>query len=145
IAALVTRIGAAERAESKRRQQLAFHCLHYRTRAFRREHGVMQAHGEDLVRANRWIRWTSIDHVVEAVTVFVPEKTIKGPYDERCHVGIASATLLITESLRQDLHDLQRVIPERLDFDRFADARCHHPVSDLGVHPGQLYSGGSRV
>ena len=35
----------------------------------------------------------------------------------------------------------ERVVPERIDLDRLADARRDHPVADLGIHPGQLHAG----
>ncbi len=40
--------------------------------------------------------------------------------------------------------DLERVQPQRLDLDRLADPGRHHPVADLGVHPGQLHAGHAR-
>jgi hypothetical protein len=35
----------------------------------------------------------------------------------------------------------QRVHPQRLHLHRLADARRHHPVAHLGVHPGELHAG----
>ena len=32
----------------------------------------------------------------------------------------------------------QRIEPQRLNLDRLTGARCHDPVTDFGVHPGQL-------
>ena len=37
----------------------------------------------------------------------------------------------------------QRVVPQRVDLDRLAAPRRHHPVVDLGVHPGQLVALGA--
>jgi hypothetical protein len=37
-------------------------------------------------------------------------------------------------------HDRQGVVPKRVDLDRLADARRHHPIADLGVHPGELHA-----
>ena len=37
----------------------------------------------------------------------------------------------------------QGVVPERVDLDRLAAARRHHPVADLGVHPGELVAFGA--
>ena len=36
------------------------------------------------------------------------------------------------------LHDLQRIIPERIDLHRFSVARGGNPVTDTHVHPGDL-------
>jgi hypothetical protein len=38
----------------------------------------------------------------------------------------------------------QRIEPERLDFDGFADARSDHVVADLRVHPGELQARSAR-
>ena len=35
-------------------------------------------------------------------------------------------------------HAHQRVMPQRVDLHRLAPARRHHPVADLGIHPGEL-------
>ena len=32
----------------------------------------------------------------------------------------------------------KRVIPKRVDLDRFSAPRCHHPIAHLRVHPGEL-------
>ncbi len=39
----------------------------------------------------------------------------------------------------------QRVDPERLHFDRLANARGHDPVADLRIHPRQLHAWHSRA
>ena len=36
------------------------------------------------------------------------------------------------------LEQAQRVVPERIDLHGLAAPRRHHPVADLGVHPGEL-------
>jgi hypothetical protein len=37
--------------------------------------------------------------------------------------------------------EAQAAQPKRVDLDRLADPRGHHPVPDLGIHPGQLHPG----
>jgi hypothetical protein len=37
------------------------------------------------------------------------------------------------------------VVPERIDFDGFANARRHHPIAHLRIHPGQLHAGNSGL
>src|SRR5439155_4522666 len=32
----------------------------------------------------------------------------------------------------------QRVVPERIDLHRLAATRRHHPITDFGIHPGEL-------
>jgi hypothetical protein len=39
-----------------------------------------------------------------------------------------------TQPIRQQA---ERVVPERIDLDRLAAARSHHPIADLRIHPGQ--------
>ena len=39
----------------------------------------------------------------------------------------------------------QGVVPQGVDLDRLAAPRGHHPVADLGVHPGQLHAGLPRA
>ena len=43
------------------------------------------------------------------------------------------------------LHDLQRIIPERIDLHRFSVARGGNPVTDTHVHPGDLVKSASGV
>ena len=41
-------------------------------------------------------------------------------------------------SRSQPCEQAERVVEERVDLDRLPPARRHHPVADLGVHPGEL-------
>jgi len=47
---------------------------------------------------------------------------------------IGFGVLRIAQPIRQQA---QRIVPERVDFDCLATARSHHPIADLGIHPGQ--------
>ncbi len=37
-------------------------------------------------------------------------------------------------------HTGQRVIPERIHFDRFPMPGSDHPITNFGIHPGELYA-----
>ena len=41
------------------------------------------------------------------------------------------------------LEQAERVVPERVDLDRLAAPRRHHPAVALGVHPGELVALGA--
>jgi hypothetical protein len=101
---------------------------------------VREAHCEDLVGADGWIGRTSIYHVVQATELFVPKKPVETPMRDRGHVAIAFSCSLIPEPEGQVFHNAQRVVPESLNFDRFAATRRYHPVADFGVHPRELDS-----
>src|SRR6476646_10810769 len=77
IGCTIASVGTIERAQADRRQQFLLHFFHYSQRALLRKHGVMQADGEDLVGANRPIRWTAIDDVIEAARVVIPECAVE--------------------------------------------------------------------
>ena len=42
--------------------------------------------------------------------------------------------LRFTQPIRQQA---QRVVPKRVDLDRLAAARGHHPIADFRIHPGE--------
>src|SRR5215471_3462929 len=54
---------------------------------------------------------------------------------------IAVGLVWSAEHLGEGRHRAQCVVPQRVDLDWLADARRHHPVAELGIHPGKLYSG----
>jgi len=69
--------GLSERSPNGRKQ-LALQCLHYHTRTLLGEHGMVQAHGQDLVGTDRGISAiASVDHVKEATPFFIPESRLK--------------------------------------------------------------------
>ena len=80
-----------------------------------------------------------IDDVVEVSTLREPE-----PIVERLADAIGALPVLGRRGVAffdgPAFHQTQRVVPERVDFDRFASPRRHHPVVDLGVHPRELIS-----
>ena len=52
----------------------------------------------------------------------------------------ALAPDFIAKARGEIFHDAQRVVPQRLNLHRLADARRHYPVADFGVHPGELHA-----
>src|SRR5215467_3487016 len=81
IGCTISTIGMIERAQAHRCQQFLLHFFNHSPCAILRKHGVMQADGKDLVRANRsiwWIAWwPDVDDVIEALRVFVPECAVE--------------------------------------------------------------------
>ena len=98
----------------------------------------MQAHGEDLVWTNGSIGRSTVDDVIEAPRVLVPENPVEGPAGKRRQAGIFLSPFPVAEARCEVFHDAQGVIPERLDLNRLSAARGHHPVANPGVHPGEL-------
>ena len=70
-----------------------------------------------------------VDDVVEVSPVLVPEALLERK---------ASADERRLEPVRDRASDPQRVQPQGLHLDRFADPWRDHPVPNLRVHPGQL-------
>src|ERR1051326_7293237 len=46
----------------------------------------------------------------------------------------------IFPAARELVGDPESIDPKGLNFYRFADTWCYHPITHLGVHPGQLHS-----
>jgi hypothetical protein len=100
---------------------------------------VWQANGQDLVWPDRAvIARRAVEHVVERTGVLIGKvrKTCVHPFGK-----VAVSLGRSVERLGESRHHAQCVVPQRIDLDRFADARRHHPVAELGVHPGELHSG----
>src|SRR5262249_5209350 len=103
-----------------------------------------QAQRQDLVRpARRIVPGFTVDDVVAIAPLRVPEALVEG--SARAGgvpgqlLGRAGVALLVFPSLEQ----LQGVVPERIDLDSLAAPGSHHPVTDLGVHPGELIAFGA--
>ena len=105
----------------------------------RRERGMRQANREDLVRPDRAvIAGRPVDHVVE------PAGPLVGETSETDARVFGEATVRIcrpAERLGKAGHDAHRIVPQRIDLDRLADARRHDPIADLGIHPAELHPG----
>src|SRR3954467_10745482 len=98
---------------------------------------------EDLIRTTRLIELprfaVAIDDVVEITACFKPEALVErsarltGASFETLGLPMLSG---LPEPARQQF---ERVIPERVNLDRFAPTRRDDPVAHFRVHPGELH------
>ncbi len=58
-----------------------------------------------------------------------------------CELHVAIGRLL--QQARECRKSVERVDPEGIDFDGFADARSDDPIAELGVHPSELDASGA--
>ena len=100
------------------------------------EDRVFERNRENLVRSKRRVvAVLAIDDVVEIAAGRVPEAAIEGSArlvgvgDELIGFGV----LRFAQLIRQQA---ECIVPERVNLDRFAAARGHHPIADFGIHPG---------
>src|SRR5262245_60602992 len=96
---------------------------------------VRKAHGKYLVGPDAGIfAIGSVDHVVQTLAVWAHEarKALFGG------VGGSTEAIGLSQNFCERAHDAQGVVPQRIDFDRLADAWRHNPVTNLGIHPGEL-------
>src|SRR6185503_12873117 len=91
--------------------------------------------GKDLIRPQRGVvhagPMVTVDDIEQAIAFLVPEPLLEPgarPYER------------LGPALGPRAGDVQRVQPQRLDLDRLPDARRHHPIADLRIHPGELYA-----
>ena len=102
------------------------------------ERTMRQADGKDLVRTDAVVvAIRSVDHVVQALSVGPHEPCEAGP----CDGGLGRERVRLAQHRGEFRHDAQRIVPQRVDLHRLADARRHHPIAHLGVHPGELHAG----
>src|SRR5262249_52687886 len=130
----VGRVVGRERAQTNRSPELLLDEVDDSARPFSfGEREGEPAHRVDLIRANGLIRGArhviAIDDVIEALFLFVPEALGEG---DRSLCGE------IVPAKGEGGCETQRVDPERLDLDGFANARSDDPVADLRVHPSDL-------
>ena len=71
----------------------------------------------------------------------VPESRREASGDSGCHGLIVRSGMPVFEDLGPSCHLGQGVVPQRVDFDGFANPWGDHPVPHLGVHPRELHSG----
>src|SRR6516165_1639949 len=99
---------------------------------------MRQAHSEYLVRAHRRVAALTIDHIVEAASVIVPELPIEGFGGSLRQLRAALRGRGVLEPIRELSHHAQSIKPERLNFDCLAAPRSHDVVSYFRIHPGKL-------
>ena len=78
-----------------------------------------------------------VDNVEEIAFVGVPESPVERALGMRCPVAVfdrRSVAVLVGPLF----HQLQRVVPQRVDLHRLAAPRRDDPVVDLRVHPREL-------
>ena len=96
---------------------------------------MRQTDGEDLVGAHAGIiARGAVEHVEQAACA--PAEARKARAHLRGQPLITLRRLL--QLAGKARHDAQGVVPQGVDLDRFAAARCHHPLAHPGVHPGEL-------
>ncbi len=105
---------------------------------------VRQGGSHKLVWTQRIIAavW-AIDHVVEIAAVRVPKaleagRGVLGQRVKRLWLGYTQVGV-------QPVEHTQRVDPQGIDLHWFPDARGHHPIAHLGIHPGELHSCLTRI
>src|SRR5262245_5148414 len=90
---------------------------------------------EDLIRAEAVVVDTDlvidVDDVEQEPALVVPEALYERGLCVRRERGPSS---------RPTPRDAQRVDPQRLHFDRLANARRHDPIADLRIHPRELHT-----
>ena len=52
-------------------------------------------------------------------------------------MGCQPVGVLVLRVAQPIREQAKRVVPERVDLDRLAAARGHHPITDFRIHPGQ--------
>jgi len=73
--------------------------------------------------------------------LLAPEAGDERPAHAPGLAGEPGRGLVLAEQQCPRGHALERKVPQCIDLDRLADARCHYPVATFGVHPGQLNVG----
>ena len=143
-AGITTAIGGVartQRAQAKRCPQLTQADIDDRAALRRGQQWVTEGNGKDLIRTQAGVILSigRVDDVVEIAAGCIPETPI-----ELLGVGIRAVAVVtrhcrFVETLSEAGHDAQRMLPQRIDLDRLADARRDDLGADLGVHPGQLH------
>ena len=101
--------------------------------------GVVETDGEDLIGTARGIvALVPIDDIVEITASGVPKAPVEREPGFVGMLGEGASRLRALFLAEPTFQEPQRVVPERVDLHRFAAPRRHHPVADLGVHPGKL-------
>src|SRR5581483_6161338 len=86
VAATIVGIGRRKATQSVGSQKMLLHGVDDLPGAFGAQHGMGQAHGQNLVGADTWIGWSAIHDVMQAAELLVPQQAIETPLGERGHV-----------------------------------------------------------
>src|SRR5271169_6777374 len=98
---------------------------------------MLECDRKDLVRPESSIvAVLAIDDIVQIAARRMPKAAIEG-IARLVRIGcefLGFGVLCFTQPIRQQA---ERVVPERVDLDRLAAARGHHPIADFRIHPGE--------
>ena len=110
--------------------------------ALGRERALAERDHEDLVRPEFVIVCVGrVDDVIAVSGALIPE-TIESSFHARGELVPRLGRL--PQPLCEAGHRAERVVPERVDLDRLASPWRDDPVTNLGVHPGELDAGLAR-
>ena len=137
---LVIRVLRRKRTQAKRREQFALHDIHDGGPSRRREHGMIERDGEDLIGPAGGIvaAFKGVDHIKEVTAFFKPEAFVKRLLRA---IGVFRVTLghfVLAHFTQPTFQKLERIKPERVNFHRFPAPRRDDPLAHLRVHPGEL-------
>ena len=147
VAADVGRIGGRQAAQTVRGPEPAAAHVDHGFGLGVHQQGERQGYREDLIGSEsvvataavgRRLALRAVDHVVEVAACGVPEPPTEAVGGLFGRGAVAGAGLRRAETMGQVGQHAQGIVPQGVDFDRFADARRDHPVAHLGVHPGEL-------
>ncbi len=95
---------------------------------------------KQLVGAAGWIvaAGRAVHNVVEVTALCVPESGVEGVTGLIGMTGDPSRFVFPIRLVKPVFENAKRVVPERVDLDRFSAPRRDHPAVDLRVHPGEL-------
>jgi hypothetical protein len=112
------------------------------SRERRRNHRMVKADGEELVRPDRTVAPCAVDAVDEAGSRLVREEPEKGRAAAFRPPCISFRRIFVSEDRREDAHRAERVEPQRLNLDGLAFARHDGPAVDSRVHPRERLARG---
>src|SRR5690349_1994597 len=139
VTSLVSGFTLRKTAKAVRSEQAARASIHDRFLLLWGKRTLRQRHCEDLIRPQRGVvaGVRVINHVVATRTCVVPE-FCKAFLDRLGH--FLDRLRGLSSDVRKLGYGLQCVVPKRVHFHGFADARCDNAIPNLRVHPGKLNS-----
>src|SRR5262249_44865060 len=95
---------------------------------------------ENLIWTDGWVWGSTICNVIQASSLFIPEQAIETPAGHSRHVAVTLRASFVSKLLSEVLHDAERVVPKRLDFNGLSSSGGDYPITDLRIHPRELDS-----
>ena len=140
-AAIVRMIGGTagrKRTQAKRGEKLVPAYSHDVLLIGSGKRAVREAYRKYLVGSDAGIiAARAVDHIVQTLAAGTDEARKASS----CRPRRRTEAIRLFQYGRKTAHDAQGVVPQRIDFDRLADAWRDHPVTDFRIHPGQLHAG----